>query len=435
MAKKRHSLKRQAAVTAVSGALVRALGFFLRLWTGRLLGAEAVGIMELAASAHALAVTPGAAGVPGAVSRLTAQARTEEERQRVLRAGRQVAGGIGGLCSLLLLSLSPWIAGWLGDARTLPALLFYGLCPLLIALSSVEDGAFFGRGRALPPAISELGEQLVRLGAVAALAFLLPRLPPAFSAAWVAAGALLGEAAGLIIVRALSGRIAIPPFDAGALRKKIGALALPLILNRLTHTGLRSLSALVIPLRLEAGGLTHREAVSRLGMLNGMVLPLMFLPGLITGALAAVGGPAMARCRSGKAERRLAGRVLLGAAAAGCGGGALLYGLSPFLAQRLYGLPELTPLIRFACPLAAVTGVQQAASGLMTGLGLQKKTLLISLPGSLITLLFTWLWVPHQGMEGAIAASLLGHGLTLICCGITLFFRLTGDRQAKAETA
>ena len=43
------SLKKQALITAGSSALMRALGFGIRLWISRILGAEALGVMELLA--------------------------------------------------------------------------------------------------------------------------------------------------------------------------------------------------------------------------------------------------------------------------------------------------------------------------------------------------------------------------------------------------
>ena len=426
---KEGGLKRQAMITAGSGALVRLMGFGLRLWVSRLMGAEALGVAELAASAHALAVTPGAAGIPGAVSRLAAKAKTEKDAAGVLRCGRKMALRLGLAISLLFLLLSPWIARLLGDGRTLPALLLFSPCPLLIALSCAYDGYFFGRGRALPPNLSELGEQIVRLLTVAAFAILIPRLNAAGRAGVIALGALLGESAGLWIVKRMAKGLPVPDKAAdGGLRRQIRRLSLPLILNRLCHAGLRSLCALVIPLRLMAGGASHAEALSRLGMLNGMVMPLMFLPGLLTGALSAVGGPAAARCQSRRAERRLAGKMLSVSLLAGCGCALALHLLSPLLAARLYRLPELTALIRKACPLSVLLAAQMTVSGLMTGLGLQKKALFSALPGSAATLLFTWLWTPGQGIAGAVEASLLGHGLTLMCCLIYL-----GSRLAKKQ--
>ena len=46
----RQSLKKQAEFMTASGVIVRAMGFFLRLLVSRMLGAEAVGMMELSAT-------------------------------------------------------------------------------------------------------------------------------------------------------------------------------------------------------------------------------------------------------------------------------------------------------------------------------------------------------------------------------------------------
>ena len=174
------SLKKQALLTAGGGALTRAMGFGLRLFLSRMLGAEALGIMELASGAHMLALTPGTAGLPGAVSRLTARADTPQKRRLTLYAARRTALKTGLILAPLFFLLSPMIARLLGDERALPSLWLFSPCVLFAGLSAVYDGAFFGRGRVLPPAVRQLTEQAVRLAAVAGLAFLAPRLTAAY---------------------------------------------------------------------------------------------------------------------------------------------------------------------------------------------------------------------------------------------------------------
>lgn len=413
---KGQSLKKQAMVTAGGSALVRAMGFGLRILLSRLLGAEALGIMELASGVHMLALTPAAAGLPSAVSRLTAKAETEEEKQLTLYAGRSLALGMGVWAAAALLLLAPALSRALGDERTLPSLLFFVPCVMTVGVSCVYDGYFLGRGRALPPAVSELAEQIVRMGVIAAFASLVGRVTPAWRAALPAAASSFGETVGLAVICFAAG--SIPSFRGDrrlherkrALRK----LSLPLVLNRFSHTALRSLCSVMIPLRLAAGGMQQAEAMSRLGMLNGMVMPLMLLPGLISGALSAVGCPAIARCRTRKGESRLARKLLLAALGAGAVSMAGLYLCSPFIACRIYHLPELTPLIRSSCFLAVLLPVQQTLSGLMTGLGLQKHSLIASLLGAGFTLLCTWLWTSRQGIQGAAFAVMAGHGLTTL---------------------
>ena len=428
---KKQNLKKQALITTLNDTLVRGMGFLLRLWISRRLGAEALGIMELASGAHMLALTPAASGLPGAVSRLTAKSKTEEERKQVFYAGRQLALRLSLIICPLFLLFSPGIARLSGDMRTLPSLIFFAPCVFFIGLSSVYDGACYGRGNAWPPALSELTEQLIRMGTVFLLLGLLPRLTIPWRAALPAFSGMLGEGAGLIAVMLLcrgwhskGGASHLP-----RLRKKLWRLSLPLMLSRLSHTGLKTLCGIMIPFRLMACGLSRGEALGRLGMLNGMVMPLLFLPGLISGALSTVGGPAMARCQDARQENHLALRLLFFALCCGLLCAGTLYWAAPLIACGFYRLPELIPLIRCLCPMAAILPLQQVTNGLMTGLGLQKKSFFSSLLGAGATLLCTWRWagIPRLNILGAGYAQIIGHGLTLFSL---LVFLLCREKKA-----
>lgn len=422
---KRQSIRRQTAVTVACGVLNRGLGFLLRLTITKRLGPEAVGVMELASGAHMLALTPVAAGLPGAVSRMTARA-DGKEKKTILRAGRQWALRMALAVTPLLLLLSPLIARAMGDMRVLPSLVLFAPCILLVGLSGTYDGYCYGIGSAWPPALSELSEQIARMAVVLGLSFLLPSMTVAGRAALPALAGTVGEGVGLLVVMAAVGRV--PPGREDKLpqfRRELARLSLPLMAGRMTHTALRTVNGVLIPKRLMAAGLTAQEAVSRLGMLNGMVLPLLFIPGMLAGALGTVGGPAAARCGDRKAENRLVLRLLLPALAAGmlcCAG---LRALAPWLARRVYRLPELMPLLRALSPMAVLMPVQQVLSGCMAGLGLQKKSLTASLIGAGAALLFTWLWTadPALHIYGAGFASMLGHALTLLCSGISFILR------------
>ena len=58
------TLKKQALTLTIANGFTRGLGFLFRLMTARLMGAEAIGVMELSASAAMLALTPATAGLP-----------------------------------------------------------------------------------------------------------------------------------------------------------------------------------------------------------------------------------------------------------------------------------------------------------------------------------------------------------------------------------
>lgn len=426
---KGQSLKIQTAVMTGCNVVIRGLGFILRMITARLLGPEAVGVMELAGQAHMLALTPAASGLPGAVSRMVA---ATEEKAGVLITARKMVLRLGLLLGGLLLVLSPWIAGWMGDERILPSLLLFSPCVLIIGLSGVYRGYSLGIGNVWPPALCEMTEQVVRLGAVLFSALLIPRLTVAWRAAVPAFATVMGEGCGLLlIVLWLQKNVKGTPAPVG---KQLSRSALPVTMNRLCHTALRTLCSVMIPLRLAAAGLPHSEAISRMGMLNGMVMPLIFLPGMFSGALGTVSIPAVAGCRNCARQRKLMLRLLLAAAGVGVACCSLLHVLAPFVGKNLYGLPEVGELLRAMSPMAAILSVQQVLGGIMMGLGLERKTFFASLWGALITLGLTFLWTADRqfGIYGAGYAHLVGHGVTLVCCLISF---LMHEKTAEAETS
>ena len=150
------SLKKQALVLTIANAYTRALGFVLRLVTARLMGAQALGVMELASSAVMLAITPVTAGVPTAMSRLAA--RKGAEPRAVLQAGLSLVKRLTAWLIPGMLLISPAIAWLLGDLQTLPSILTSLPLIGLLGTCAVYSGWFYGRNDASTPALSECAE-------------------------------------------------------------------------------------------------------------------------------------------------------------------------------------------------------------------------------------------------------------------------------------
>ena len=74
------TLVQKTLFLSASHFVVRSIGFLLRLWLSRELGAQAMGLVELAQSAQMLLITPVVTGLPAAVSRLCAKAEGMSRR-------------------------------------------------------------------------------------------------------------------------------------------------------------------------------------------------------------------------------------------------------------------------------------------------------------------------------------------------------------------
>ncbi len=408
------SLKKQALVLTVANAYTRALGFVLRLVTARLMGAEAMGVMELSSSAVMLAVTPVTAGVPTAMSRLTAQRDADENA--VLRAGLSLVKRLALALTPLMLLLSPAIAWVLGDLRTLPAILTSVPLILLLGLCAVYSGWFYGRDDAGTPAFNECAEQTVRCGLAMLLLMQFANRTVALTAALPGVAEVAAGITVWLLFRRKTPRLSRSAPNS-AIRREIIRLTAPTTAARLCQTALRALNAVLLPVCLRRSGLTQAAATAQFGLLNGMAMPLLMLPGIVTGAICMVATPAVSRQEGQHARlQRTMRQLLLSAGSVGAVAAVGLFFGADFISTRLYKEATLAPLLRLMSPAALLMAVQQVQFGLITGLGVQNKALTGTVIASLLTLGITALLCPLQRIRlyGAAIASLAGTVLRVI---------------------
>lgn len=404
-------------VLTAANIATRGIGFAMRLLFARCMPTEALGVMEMAGSVTMLAMTPVVAGIPTAISRLSAQSSTESERQLVLRTGLSMVKRLSWLIMPLLLLVSPAAAWVLGDTRTLPAIWAAVPSILLCGLCGVYGGYCFGTDRAQLPARFECVEQCLRF-ALAALLLMLTRIN---DLAVTAALPVLAESVAALLVLCFF-RHALPP-DNGisvrcekSLRFTIRDLAWPMILARFCATGTRMLNAVLLPVCLRRSGLSSSAAAAQYGLLTGMAMPLIMLPGVVTGALCTVSTPVISRLDGQKALRRMVRRLSLIASGIGFAAAALLFCFSSFIGNTVYHHPALIPLIRLLSPAALLASIRQVQFGIVAGLGLQRHALTGTLVSSAVSLILTaWLVpLPQLRLYGAALAVSVGQ-LTAVC--------------------
>lgn len=431
---KRSSAKKQTLFLTIINGVVRALGLLMRVVLSRRLGAEIMGIMELAQSVHMLAITPLTSGLPAAVSRLTARA-SKDKRMHVLASGLHLVR----LCSLVLIPLlwllSGHIARLMGDIRVLPSLWFTAPCILILGYSAVCNGFCYGSDLSLIPAISELIEQLSRFLITVLLIHVLHGLTAAWAAAIPTAATMLAEIIGLCYVLCL---LRIPrKHDQHHLSacRPIIRLSVPTTLSRVVQTLLRSLTAILIPLQLQASGLAEAEATARLGMYNGMVCPILMLPGIFTSALSMVTLPRIAQAEEQPSELK---RLLLLCAAA-CIPFSLLcwaaiWGAAPFLSVVVFRQPELRALFEQCAPMTVLMSLNHLGGSVLSALGQQRRSLYASCIVSLATLWLTWLWAasPDLRITGVIRAQYAGLTVSLLST-VLIFWRWRRERCVKSD--
>ena len=412
------TLVRQTMFLSASHFIVRVIGFFNRIWLSRALGAQAMGLVELTHSAQMLLITPVVSGLPAAVSRMCA--KSQPARQvRVLRCGISLALLTGVPVAVLAFVFKTQLALWLGDLRTMPALLIYLPCIPILGISCALNGYYYGKGKPVPPALSELLEQLVRLFLCIRLVFALRGWPTMLRAAIPAAASLAGETASLLLMLLIAARsILFVPGEGSrrAVYREMLSLALPLTGMKLVSSLMRTVQSALIPARLQVSGLPASEALSRFGMLSGMLMPVLMLPSFITCSLCMVAAPELTRRQAnGTPQKALVRRILGGTLLIGLCAMAAVWLFAPLIADMLYRQAELLPLLRRCCVLVPVMALSQVISGLMNGLGLQGTSLRIALGANLLSVLLMYALAAQPALQlwGAVIAMAAAQAFTL----------------------
>lgn len=427
------TLIRQTMLLSASHFFVRVLGFLMRIWLSRSLGPQAMGLVELASSAQMLLITPVTSGLPAAISRMCAKADSAEQGS-VVRCGASLSLAVSLPIMAAAYLLREPIALWLGDVRTLPALIVYLPCIPVLALSCAFNGYFYGSGRPLVPALGEILEQVVRFLLCIYLTTQLAFWPLMLRAAIPGAAALAGESVSLLLLLALAFRIFLPgkrPLRRQGVMREIFSLALPLTGMRLVSSLMRTINTLLIPARLVHAGVTRTQALTGLGMINGMMMPILMAPSFITISLSMAVSPELTRRQAqGKPVSRLIRRMLSAALVIGMAAAAAIYAAAPLISSHVFRQSALLPLLRRSCLLVPVMSLGQVTGGMMNALGLQGRSLRIALCANLLSVLLMYVLAAHPAIHlyGAIIAMAAGHLLTL-CMNLRIL-RSEGKQDA-----
>lgn len=284
--------KTTAQVTFFS-TVEKSLSFVYRIILSRAIGAEGLGIYQIALSVFAVFLTMASSGVPITVSRLIT-------KQNALgnTAGRS-AVVTAGIVSTLIFTVPVCLIIFFGqkffgflfsDARCLNVFLIILPGLILTSIYSVMRGAFWGDRQFMPYSLIELAEDalMVVLGSILA-----------FGAADAADGArragmavfisyVFSFAVSLVWYFRKGGRLVNPK----AQIKPLLSASLPVTAMRTSTSLLNSLVAVLMPfLLVKMCSMTDSEAVSLYGVAAGMAVPILFIPSSLIGSIAVVLAP------------------------------------------------------------------------------------------------------------------------------------------------
>ena len=430
-------------ILTLTGLLSRFIGFFYRIFLSNIFGAEGMGIYQLIAPVLALSFALTVSGIQTAISKYVASETSTRDYKssfRTLWAGFLLAMTLSVICAFYIYLYADWISvTFLLEARTAPLLRIIALSIPMATVHSCINGYFYGIRKTAIPAISQLAEQICRVGSVYLIYYVCRQhnMQPTISFAVV--GLVIGESASMVVsVIAILSRAhsvfpsnttAVPRLRTGALvttyrhiMEQLLRLAVPLSANRLVLNLLQSIEAVYIPNRLMAYGLSNADALGVYGVLTGMSLPLILFPSAITNSISVLLLPIVAEADASGSRTTVRRAImtsiryclLLGF---GC---TVMFLLTGRAAGRLLYHSELAGsfilTLSFICPFMYIAST---LNSILNGLGKTAQTFLFSVLSLLLRLLFVFVAVPIYGIKGYLWGMLASQMLQTLLCTLS----------------
>ncbi|MBG9792345.1 membrane protein [Paenibacillus dendritiformis] len=425
---KKQSFIQGTLILLAAGIVNRILGFIPRVTLPRIIGAEGVGIYQLGYPFLLVIITLITGGVPLAVAKLVAEADSVGDRarvRRILSVAMKLTVSAGIVFSAACLLLAPWITTRvLTDSRVYYTFLVMTPIIVMVAISAVLRGYFQGMQNMVPTAVSQVTETFIRIVAVIGFAYLF--LP--YGLEWAAAGAMVGvvvgELGGLLVLVFLM-RSARKPKERGAgapdspqppeqgaapkVAPRLLRIALPVTGGKLIGSLSYLLESIAIARSLAAAGVLTAIATAQYGALQGMIIPILALPGALTYSLAVSLVPSLSEALGRNDMRTIHKRIhqaLRLALVCGAPFAVMMFVLALPLCVLLYNDASVAPMLRWMAPIAVFIYLQAPLQAALQALERPGTALVNTFIGAALKLLLIIQLAsqPQLGIYGAIIA-------------------------------
>lgn len=380
-------------ILTIASFVVKVIGSLNWIFVSRILGGEGIGLYQMAFPIYFFAMTVSQAGVPVAISIITAERVALNDifgAKRVFRISMALMFLTGLVFSVLTYFSASWLIEWqfIRDARAYMSVVVLAPTVFFVTFLAASRGYLQGWQRMTPTAVSQIVEQIFRVITMIVLADLL--LP--WGLDWAAAGASLGALAGAVtglmvlvyfhirlnkdIEKTYGAELKPTPQSANestiSIIKRIFTLALPVSAASIMLPVVSNLDLMIVPQRLEVAGYSVRQATELFGYLNGMAVPLINLATILTASLAVSIVPAISESRALKQTERIYNQT---AAAVRISNFVcfpafvVVFFLATPISSLIYNAPGAGPAVMISAVSIILLGLHQVSTGVLQGLG------------------------------------------------------------------
>lgn len=282
------SIFKAVAVVTIFSIITRTLGFFFRIFLSRKLGAEGLGIFQMASSILGLFLTLVSSGIPLTTAKLVSKYNAQNDylkKYKTVTSALIIAMVVAVIASVIIFALKSFWGIVLTDNRAVEILIILIPSIFASAVYAVFRGALWGHSDYFNCGLTELVEQIVRFALTFIFLLNVTDIFVATKYSAIAFNIACLSSAGLVILiyfkkRRLS-------FKKGEYKNVVHS-ALPITGIKVANSMVQPLTTLIIPNMLLLCGYSASEAVSSFGVIMGMTFPMLFVPMAVVGSISMV---------------------------------------------------------------------------------------------------------------------------------------------------
>lgn len=428
-------------VLILAGLIVKVLGFINRIMLARLIGAEGLGLYQMAVPTFILIVSLATFGLNVSISKMVAEADARGDREKI-RSILQIALLIVTVLSLFFTTVmvlgSRIIAStFLTDSRAFYSLIAISPIVPIVAISSVFRGYFQGKQNMTPTATSQIIEQIIRMFTVIFFAMWLLPKGIEYASAGAMGGVVVGELGGMLSLLWQFRQQKMPRLlkkqklmDVYQKNKEtfqgLLQISLPVTMSRIVGSLTFFIEPIVVAQSLAIAGIAASAATKFYGQLSGMAIPLLAFPTFFTYSLSVSLVPAVAEAEASKnfnlVHRRIYQSLRI-ALVIGAPCTALLFVFAHPLAQLVYHDDQVGRFLRMMAPYSILLYFQGPLQAALQGLGYASVAMRNTIIGALLktgAIIFL-ASRPEIGFDGAV----LSVNISIVSVTLLHFFSIT----------
>ncbi|KZE66897.1 stage V sporulation protein B [Paenibacillus jamilae] len=432
-----------AIILLAAGIINRLLGFIPRIALPRIIGPEGVGLYQQGYPFFIVLVTLITGGIPLAVAKLVAEAETAgqpEMSRRILHTSLRFTITLSLIAMAICLVFAPWITSHLlTDSRVYYTFVSMSPMIVIVAVSSAYRGYFQGKQNMIPSASSSIAETVMRIFCVIWFAYLLLPHGIAYAAAGAMLGALAGEFIGMVVLlwqyawnqrkdytlqpkAPLSSEVYT---EQSSILSRLMSISVPVTAGRLVGSLSYLLESILCMRSLAIAGIATGVATAQYGAMQGMVIPVLLLPGVLTSSLAVSLVPSLSEAAANghitAIHKRLHQSLRL-ALVAGAPFAVIMYVLAEPLCLLLYNNGDIASMLKLMAPFALFMYIQAPLQAALQALDRPGSALLNTFIGAIIKIgLIVWLASqPQYGIYGAVIAICINNAIVTLLHGFSV---------------